>query len=138
MILLDPTQHEEEVLDGKITFTFNSFQELCAVHQCGGLPVSTDVVMKCTRWGQVRAREWLDEVKANVAKADADDTATRHGHLRGQAFVATCITDAFEMPKEVDLGTLTQFNAPHQPIPLAASETNLAPETQQVRTFFFM
>jgi len=32
---------------GSITYTFNSFRELCAVHKIGGVSISTDIVLQC-------------------------------------------------------------------------------------------
>ncbi|ETV98995.1 hypothetical protein H310_08467 [Aphanomyces invadans] len=32
---------------GSITYTFNSYRELCAVHKIGGVSIDTDVVLRC-------------------------------------------------------------------------------------------
>lgn len=71
IILFDPSELEESILTGacglllerftivfvgSVTFTFNSYDEMCAVHLIGGTPVSSDVIMQCARLGCANVR----------------------------------------------------------------------------------
>jgi exosome complex component RRP45 len=44
--IVDPTEREELVVDGRMTFSLNSHRELCAVHKIGGAPISAEQIIE--------------------------------------------------------------------------------------------
>ncbi len=43
---------------GSITYTFNSFRELCAVHKIGGVSISTEVILRCANIAVAKVPRW--------------------------------------------------------------------------------
>ncbi|KAH9093155.1 hypothetical protein Ae201684P_008815 [Aphanomyces euteiches] len=133
--LIDPTDREEKILDGSITYTFNSFRELCAVHKIGGVSISTDVVLRCANIACAKAEELTEWLKEETEKADKVAIEQRRAFLRGKEFLDASV-DALSVHKPAPLDVsgldkameeLVDFKTLHAPIPLREdSETQEA------------
>ncbi|KAG9416934.1 Exosome complex component RRP45 [Aphanomyces cochlioides] len=133
--LIDPTDREEKILDGSITYTFNSFRELCAVHKIGGVSISTDVVLRCANIACAKAEELTEWLKEETEKANKVAIEQRRAFLRGKEFLDASV-DALSVHKPAPLDVsgldkameeLVDFKTLHVPIPLREdSETQEA------------
>lgn len=126
IIFMDPTDREERITDGSMTFTFNSFRELCAVHKIGGAAISTDDVLRCANIAAARVSELTELLKEEADKADKEAIDRRRAFLRGRDFadVSSLSTGAATQNRtEVDLGAMTDFATLHAPIALRDDPT---------------
>ena len=57
MVLLDPNEREEGIMEGQISLVLNAFGELCGVHFLGGIAVSQDVLMRCVKIASVKVAD---------------------------------------------------------------------------------
>ncbi|OQR89760.1 exosome complex exonuclease RRP45 [Thraustotheca clavata] len=127
VVMLDPTDREEKIVDGNITYTFNSFRELCAVHKIGGVSISTDVVLRCANIAAAKAEDLTDMLKKATEKADQEAIEQRRAMLRGKEFmdksVAAMSTTQKAIPLDVSgldkaMEDIIDFDNLHAPIPL--------------------
>lgn len=129
VLFLDPTEKEERVIDGALTFTFNAFRELCAVHKIGGAAIATADVLRCAAVAAARASDLAAFLTAEAAAADKDALDRRRTQLRGRDFadVSSLTTDAatttVQSRAQVDLGAMTDFATLHAPIALRDDPT---------------
>ncbi|OQR96972.1 exosome complex exonuclease RRP45-like protein [Achlya hypogyna] len=126
VVLLDPTDREEKIVDGAITYTFNSFRELCAVHKIGGVSISTDVVLRCANIAAAKAEALTETLKEATETADRDAIEQRRARLRGKEFQDKSV-EALSTQKAVPLDVsgldkameeVVDFATLHAPIPL--------------------
>ncbi|KDO33475.1 hypothetical protein SPRG_02283 [Saprolegnia parasitica CBS 223.65] len=126
VVLIDPTDREEKIVDGAITYTFNSFRELCAVHKIGGVSISTDIVLRCANIAAAKAEELTDMLKEATETADRDAIEQRRALLRGKEFHDKSVA-ALSTQKAVPLDVsgldkameeIVDFATLHAPIPL--------------------
>ena len=57
LILLDPNEREEGIMQGQVSLILNAFGELCGFHYLGGIPLDTETFMKCVKVASVKATE---------------------------------------------------------------------------------
>lgn len=57
LILADPNEREEAIIQGRISIILNAFGEMCGFHFLGGVPVSSDVLLKCVKTASVMASQ---------------------------------------------------------------------------------
>lgn len=134
IIFMDPTDREERITDGSMTFTFNSFRELCAVHKIGGAAISTTDVLQCANVAAARVSELTELLKSEAEKADKIAIDQRRAFLRGRDFAdVSSLSAADDATRQlhrtqVDLGAMTDFGTLHAPIALrddpSAEETD--------------
>jgi exosome complex RNA-binding protein Rrp42 (RNase PH superfamily) len=127
IIFMDPTDREERITDGSMTFTFNSFRELCAVHKIGGAAISTTEVLRCANVAAARVSELTEILKEEAEKADKIAIDQRRAFLRGRDFAdvssLSAPSAATQNRIEVDLGEMTDFKTLHAPIALRDDPT---------------
>ncbi|KAG2761952.1 hypothetical protein PC129_g15666 [Phytophthora cactorum] len=128
IIFMDPTDREERITDARMSFTFNSFRELCAVHKIGGAAVSQTTVLRCANVAAARVVELTTFLKEEEEKADKEAVQRRRSLLRGRAFADISSTldeaTAKSTVEHVDLGAMTDFSMLHAPIALRDDPTN--------------
>ncbi|CAI5722542.1 unnamed protein product [Peronospora farinosa] len=122
VIFMDPTDREERITDARMSFTFNSFRELCTVHKIGGAAISPTCVLRCANVAAARVVELTTFLKEEEEKADKEAVQRRRALLRGRAFtdVSSTLDEAstMKMAEKVDLGAMTDFSTLHAPIAL--------------------
>ncbi|OWZ19118.1 Exosome complex uclease [Phytophthora megakarya] len=127
IIFMDPTDREERITDARMSFTFNSFRELCAVHKIGGAAISQMTVLRCANVAAARAVELTTFLKEEEEKADKEAVQRRRALLRGRAFADVSSTldeaSAKSTVEKVDLGAMTDFATLHAPIALRDDPT---------------
>uniref|UniRef100_H3GYQ9 Kinesin motor domain-containing protein n=1 Tax=Phytophthora ramorum TaxID=164328 RepID=H3GYQ9_PHYRM len=127
IIFMDPTDREERITDARMSFTFNSFRELCAVHKIGGATISPATVLRCANVAAARAVELTTFFKEEEDKADKEAVQRRRALLRGRAFADVSSTvdeaSAKSTVEKVDLGAMTDFSTLHAPISLRDDPT---------------
>lgn len=67
-IIVDPTDEEEQVLDGTMTVAVNAHREICSVHKGGGCPVPQPVILRCLSLASARA---MDSIQIVTSAVDA-------------------------------------------------------------------
>ena len=45
--MVDPTEKEEKVMDGRLIVGANEHQEICALHLAGGVAILPDQILRC-------------------------------------------------------------------------------------------
>jgi exosome complex component RRP45 len=126
IVFMDPTDREERITDGSMTFTFNSFRELCAVHKIGGAAIATTDVLRCANIAAARVAELTEFLQEEAEKADKVAVEKRRATLRGREFQdVSSLTDQEikQHRAQVDLGIMTDFKTLHAPIALRDDPT---------------
>lgn len=127
IIFMDPTDREERITDARMSFTFNSFRELCAVHKIGGAAISQSTVLRCANAAAARVVELTTFLKEEEEAADKEAVQRRRALLRGRAFADVSSTldekSAQSTVEQVDLGAMTDFSTLHAPIALRDDPT---------------
>ncbi|TDH73562.1 hypothetical protein CCR75_006724 [Bremia lactucae] len=133
-IFMDPTDREEHVTDARMSFTFNSFGELCAVHKIGGAAVSRAAVLRCANIAAARVVELTTFLKEEEENADKEAVQRRRALLRGRAFVdVSSIRDESTVVRtveQIELGAMTDYSTMHAPIALR-EDPSIEKTTQQ-------
>ena len=68
MVIVDPSEQEELVVDGTCCISLNGHGEVCSV-QFGGCAVAPDALLRCLALAAVRSREMMEAVQTAVAAA---------------------------------------------------------------------
>jgi exosome complex component RRP45 len=68
VVIVDPSDQEELVVDGTCCIALNAHTEVCSV-QCGGCAVAPDALLRCMALAAVRSREMIDAIQTAVAAA---------------------------------------------------------------------
>ena len=71
VVVVDPGLLEERVQTGSLTLTINAQRELCAISKAGGLPITTDQLLKCATIAGARGAELQAEINRAVQQAVA-------------------------------------------------------------------
>lgn len=56
-LAVDPTYHEERVMDGRITICMTIHKELCAIYYGGGVALVEDQIIRCCEMAYVKVQE---------------------------------------------------------------------------------
>ncbi|CAN0351608.1 unnamed protein product, partial [Discosporangium mesarthrocarpum] len=75
---VDPTEGEEEVMKGRITFAVTVHSELCALHKNGGVAMAPGAVLGCAQLAAVKAKELHKVLEEALAAADRKALEERH------------------------------------------------------------
>ncbi|XP_014674716.1 PREDICTED: exosome complex component RRP45-like isoform X2 [Priapulus caudatus] len=86
-LLVDPTDQEERVMDGKMVVGINKHRELCMLHVSGKMLVLQDQVVRCVNIAAARVGEITDLIKDTLEK---DNAARKSGKEFG---FAKCLAD---------------------------------------------
>lgn len=70
-VVLDPSLKEEQVADGVLTLTLNQHLELCCLQKPGGLPISMNMLHRCSQTAAKKAAA-LQRKLDNVLSADGE------------------------------------------------------------------
>merc|ERR1712188_295937 len=62
-IFVDPTLEEEKCMEGRMTITMNSQEELCAIQKGGSIPIDVSTVMQCIRIASVKVHEITETIR---------------------------------------------------------------------------
>ncbi|ETO20644.1 hypothetical protein RFI_16573 [Reticulomyxa filosa] len=83
--LIDPSLKEELLLDGKSVFTMTKFEQLCAVHKIGGVPLaSRDLVQLCYTYVLPLVNQWHVQLENEFKKQQFDNPRKRKELLLGR------------------------------------------------------
>jgi len=86
-VLVDPTDREELVMHGRITYALNAHEELCVVHKLGGLPLSIDQLLECSHIAAAKAKSLVGLMqKALAAAEDAHTVKERARHAAAAGY----------------------------------------------------
>ena len=80
--ILDPTDREELVTDGSITFAFNRHKELCALDFNGGCELQISQLLSCARLAEKRGQELCVLLEKSLKDADAEAKKDRLERLK--------------------------------------------------------
>jgi exosome complex component RRP45 len=65
----DPTIKEELIMEGRVTFTFNQYRELCSAQKAGGTPLSVSKINECARIAAAKAQELIALVQDAIKQS---------------------------------------------------------------------
>lgn len=80
--ILDPSDREELVMDGSITFAFNRHKELCALDFNGGCELRTSQLLACARLAEKKSVELCNMLEEALKNADERATKERLERLK--------------------------------------------------------
>uniref|UniRef100_A0A7S2PLQ7 Exosome complex component RRP45 n=1 Tax=Leptocylindrus danicus TaxID=163516 RepID=A0A7S2PLQ7_9STRA len=80
--VLDPSDREELVMDGSITFAFNRHKELCALDFNGGCELRTSQLLACARLAETKSVELCNMLEDALKSADEKATKERLQRLK--------------------------------------------------------
>jgi len=84
--ILDPSEREEAVMSGRISFSINAHKELCSIHKIGGCPLSPQRLVKLGERASLRGAEVHSWMTSELLNADNKAQAERRTRLRGKEF----------------------------------------------------
>ncbi|CAB4026742.1 Exosome complex component RRP45, partial [Paramuricea clavata] len=71
LLLVDPTDREESVMDGQMMIAMNVDREICAVQMNGGLSLEADQVLRCSQISAVKVAD-ITELIHKALRVDAE------------------------------------------------------------------
>jgi exosome complex component RRP45 len=67
--ILDPTEMEENVSQGKVIIVVNAQREICMLQKTGGLPCEIDLVQELSEFAANQALQLCQTIQTFVAKS---------------------------------------------------------------------
>jgi len=86
--IVDPTDREEAIMGGRISFGLNAHKELCSLHKMGGTPVQPEVLLNCSHLACTKVSELQKLLKNAVREADQKSREAQIQRLQGTAVQA--------------------------------------------------
>jgi len=127
-LIVDPTEKEEQVLDGKIIMGVNSHREICAVHCSGTAVYNKEQLLRCSSKAVLRAKALTGIInKVFIEDAKSKTDKARFGISNLKLGFANLIGDSL-------VTGAAQNEQPRQPLPAATApkEVSVAgPSTQK-------
>ncbi|EGC33294.1 hypothetical protein DICPUDRAFT_154682 [Dictyostelium purpureum] len=77
IMIVDPDNKEESVMDGKLSFLVNIHKEICGVSKGGGTSTSVHQVLKCSKIAVIKAAEITLQIKESII----NDIKTRQSSI---------------------------------------------------------
>jgi hypothetical protein len=87
LFFVDPTDREEQVMEGRVTFVFNTHGEICGVHKISGPAVDLSLIMLSSKHAAAKVAAISSVMKDALTKANADavkDVMMRARRLTGE------------------------------------------------------
>jgi len=88
-LVVDPTDREEEIMGGRVSFGLNAHKELCSLHKMGGTPMRPETLVKCGRLALRKVDELQKLLSKALKEADKQAQDDRMARLRGTAIKAS-------------------------------------------------
>jgi len=110
-LLVDPTDLEERVMEGKLVLGMNAYREICTLHMAGKVLVLKEQIMRCTAIAASRAVEIVELVKKSIEK-DSELRSAKGKLGFAQAISANRITSAHKPPTQISMEHLRDTPAP--------------------------
>ena len=80
-MLLDPSEREELIMNGSLTFAFNKHSELCLLEFPGGCELSTSQLLQCSQLAQQKCVELCGMLEEALEAADLKASKERLNRL---------------------------------------------------------
>jgi len=65
-LVIDPTEREEQVMEGRISVALNIYKQICGIHKLGGTPLSAENIKTCIRIAADRIGTVTKMLRANL------------------------------------------------------------------------
>ncbi|GAB6033254.1 Exosome complex component RRP45 [Chamberlinius hualienensis] len=101
-LLVDPTEREEQTMNGKAVLGVNGLREICTWHMSGTMSLVKDQILRCAQIATSKATEIIDTIKTALA-VDAEKRAS--GNINGFTEIVqpVKIISAIQEPFVVDV-----------------------------------
>ncbi|XP_028412711.1 exosome complex component RRP45-like isoform X2 [Dendronephthya gigantea] len=112
LLLVDPTEREESVMDGQMMMAMNIDREICAVQMNGGLSLEAEQVLRCSQITAVKVADITDLIHKALRM---DEEARKSGKLNATGITQDVrrITLTTEEEAEMDITeTLESITTP--------------------------
>lgn len=83
--VIDPTEREELVMGGRVTFSINVHREVCAMQKIGGLALAPTSLTRLAEIAMEKVGDWHSLLKTSLEAADSQAKAERLRCVRGTA-----------------------------------------------------
>ncbi len=80
--LLDPSQREELVMNGNVTFSFNKYGEICSLDFAGGCELKPRQLITCAKLGKTKCVELCNLLEKSLGEADEKSIEERLARLK--------------------------------------------------------
>ena len=107
-IIVDPLLKEELVMHGSMTVAMNVQDEICAIQKGGGMPLSVEQIVKCTKIAKVKAHEIYDLLKAALKR---DEEERQKMRLPQYERVKPMVSSEQQTPVDLDQDEQMLLNA---------------------------
>ena len=71
ILVADPSPEEENVMDGRISYSVNAHKELCGIHKPGYGSLTTELIVKGSQYANNRAMQVHDMLASSLVELDA-------------------------------------------------------------------
>lgn len=89
-ILMDPTDLEERLSDGKVVIAMNSLKEICLLHMNGLLALKKEKILQCTNLAAKRTQEITKYIKESLEKEKLNSKKGFSNVLRTDTILGAC------------------------------------------------
>lgn len=101
-LLVDPTDKEETIMDGRMTMAMNIHREICGAVMGGGVSLESDQIIRCSKIASVKVAELTELIKASLAEDSKQRSQGKTGFIESDK--KTCaITIASTDESDVNL-----------------------------------
>ena len=80
--LIDPSDREELVMNGNVTFSFNKYGEICSLDFAGGCELKPRQLIQCSKLAKVKCVELCNMLEKSLAEADEKSIEERLARLK--------------------------------------------------------
>jgi exosome complex component RRP45 len=80
--LIDPSQREELVMNGNVTFSFNKYGEMCSLDFAGGCELKPRQLITCAKLGKMKCVELCNMLESSLVEADQKSIEERLARLK--------------------------------------------------------
>lgn len=100
LLIVDPTEREERVMDGKTVLAMNIYREICTLHMGGTISLHKDQILRCAEIAASRVVEIVELIKTSLAvNAQKTQNNNNSGFLKSiqKNLITTSSQDLMEM-----------------------------------------
>ena len=77
LLVVDPSQLEEQVMESDLTIAMNVAREVCAISKPGGIPLYSEQLIRCSKIATVKVNEITTLIKDSLKEDEVRRTAKK-------------------------------------------------------------
>ncbi|KXJ22400.1 exosome complex component RRP45 isoform X2 [Exaiptasia diaphana] len=115
LLLVDPTDKEEAVMDGHMMMAMNIHREICGAVMGGGVSLEIDQIVRCSKIAVVKVTEIIELIKSSLSEDEKQRLTGKIGVFESTKKITTTVaeTTAMDITEAVKTGQeITNNNTP--------------------------